>query len=104
MLVTLVTVHVSCELIKAIGLLIVKRARLFSTTSAFNQRLLQIKLVNDVYVLYMYLLAFLVLCTFHSLLLTSHYLLLLTTAIHGKFCKEKKWIILCTEVRLLCYL
>ena len=74
MLVTLVTVHVSCELIKAIGLLIVKRARLFSTTSALNQRLLQIKLVNDVYVLYMYLLAFLVLCTFHSLLLTSHYL------------------------------
>lgn len=29
MLVTLVTVHVSCELIKAIGLLIVKQARLF---------------------------------------------------------------------------
>ena len=56
MLVTLVTVHVSCELIKAIGLLIVKRARLFSTTSAFNQRLLQIKLVNDVYVLYNYVL------------------------------------------------
>ena len=66
-------VHVQHILIKLL-LLITKRARPLSTTSAFNQRLLQIKLVNDVYVLYMYLLAFLVLCTFHSLLLTSHYL------------------------------
>lgn len=87
MFVTLV--HVQHILIK-LRLLITKQAKPVSTTSASNQRLLQIKPVNDTYFLRIYLLAFLVLCTFHSLLLTSHYLLLLTTAIHGEFCKEKK--------------